>query len=131
MNRRELILIMGGVMTAARALRAQQKKMPVVGYLNGSTLEANAVLLAAFRQGLSETGWVEGQNLKVEYRWARGNYALLPTLAGELVARSVDVLVASTQSGLPMRSISPKICFLSAMPSKTASITMSTSPNPS
>jgi putative ABC transport system substrate-binding protein len=78
----------------ARTLRAQQKAMPVIGYLNGSTPEANAVLLAAFRQGLSETGWVEGRNLKVEYRWAEFRYDRLQALAADLVARKVDVVAA-------------------------------------
>jgi putative ABC transport system substrate-binding protein len=78
----------------ARTLRAQQKAMPVIGYLNGSTPETNAVLLAAFRQGLSETGWVEGRNLKVEYRWAEFRYDRLQALAADLVARKVDVVAA-------------------------------------
>jgi putative tryptophan/tyrosine transport system substrate-binding protein len=81
MKRREFLLFLGGATTASRALRAQQKKMPVVGYLNGSTPEANAVQLAAFRQGLSQTGWVEAQNLKIEYRWAEFHYDRLPGLA--------------------------------------------------
>jgi putative ABC transport system substrate-binding protein len=94
MKRREFLLFLGGATTASRALRAQQKKMPVVGYLNGSTPEANAVMLAAFRQGLSETGWVEGQNLKIEYRWAGFHYDRLPGLAADLVGRGVDVIAA-------------------------------------
>ena len=94
MRRREFLLFLGGATTASRALRAQQKKMPVVGYLNGSTPEANAVMLAAFRQGLSETGWVEGQNLKIEYRWAGFHYDRLPGLAADLVDRGVDVIAA-------------------------------------
>jgi putative tryptophan/tyrosine transport system substrate-binding protein len=94
MNRRELMLLLVGAMTAPRALRAQQKAMPVIGYLNGTTPEANAVQLAAFRQGLSETGWVEGQNLKIEYRWAEFHYERLPGLAADLVTRKVDVIAA-------------------------------------
>jgi putative tryptophan/tyrosine transport system substrate-binding protein len=95
MKRRELILLLlAGVLTAPRALRAQQKAMPVIGYLNGTTPEANAWLLAAFRQGLSETGWVEGQNLKIEYGWAEFHYDRLPGLAADLVGHKVDVLAA-------------------------------------
>jgi putative ABC transport system substrate-binding protein len=94
MRRRELLLLLGGMMPAARALRAQQKAMPVIGYLNGTSPEANAPWLAAFRQGLSETGWVEGQNLAIEYRWAEFHYDRMPALAAELVARKVDVLAA-------------------------------------
>ncbi len=94
MRRRELLLLLGGALAMPRILRAQQKKMPVVGYLNGSTPEANAVMLAAFRRGLSETGWVEGQNLKIEYRWAGFHYDRLPGLAADLVGRGVDVIAA-------------------------------------
>src|SRR5262249_1650369 len=81
-------------MAAARSLGAQQKTMPVVGYFNGTTPEANAPHLAAFRQGLSETGWVEGQNLKIEYRWAEFHYDRLPRLAADLVSHKVDVIAA-------------------------------------
>jgi putative ABC transport system substrate-binding protein len=94
MKRREFMLLLGGAMTAARGVRAQQKAMPVIGYLNGTTPEANAWLLDAFRQGLSETGWVEGQNLKIEYRWADFRYDRLPALAADLVGHKVDVIAA-------------------------------------
>jgi putative ABC transport system substrate-binding protein len=93
-NRRELLVLLGGAMTAPHALRAQQKAMPVIGYLNGTTPEANAPQLAAFRQGLSETGWVEGQNLKIEYRWAEFHYDRLPGLAADLVSHKVNVIAA-------------------------------------
>jgi putative ABC transport system substrate-binding protein len=93
-NRRELILLLAGTMTPVHAVRAQQKTMPVIGYLNGTTPEANASQLAAFRQGLSETGWVEGQNLKIEYRWAEFHYDRLPGLASDLVSHKVDVIAA-------------------------------------
>jgi putative ABC transport system substrate-binding protein len=94
MRRRELMLLLGGAITAAPVLRAQQRSMPVIGYLNATSPEANAPLLAAFRQGLSEIGWVEGQNLEIEYRWAEFHYDRLPTLAADLVSRKVDVLAA-------------------------------------
>jgi putative ABC transport system substrate-binding protein len=94
MKRREFLLFLGGATTAPRAVRAQQKAMPVVGYLNGSTPEANAVQLAAFRQGLTETGWVEGQNLKIEYGWAGFHYDRSSGLAADLVAHKVDVIAA-------------------------------------
>jgi putative tryptophan/tyrosine transport system substrate-binding protein len=99
MRRRELLLILGGVMTAARALHAQQKAMPVIGYLSSTSLGAQAPWVAAFRQGLSETGYVEGQNVAIEYRWAEGRYDRLPELATELASRKVDVIV--TQGGIP------------------------------
>src|SRR5437868_6886430 len=94
MRRRELMLLLGGAITAAPALRAQQRPMPVIGYLNGTSPDANAPLLAAFRQGLSETGWVEGQNLEIEYGWAEFHYDRLPALAADLVSRKVDVIAA-------------------------------------
>jgi putative ABC transport system substrate-binding protein len=100
MNRRELLLLLAGAVTASRSLRAQQKLMPVIGYLNGTSLNANAHLLAEFRQGLGETGWVEGQNLAIEYRWAELSYDRLPALAADLVRRKVDV-IASTGGDAP------------------------------
>jgi putative tryptophan/tyrosine transport system substrate-binding protein len=99
MNRRELMLLLGGMMTAARALRAQQKAMPVIGFLGSTSPGPLETRLAAFHQGLSETGYVEGQNLAIEYRWAEGSYDRLPALAAEFVGRKVDVIV--TSSGLP------------------------------
>ena len=100
MRRRELMLLLGGAMTAARALRAQQKAVPVIDYLGNISLSGAAPYLAAFQQGLSETGYVEGQNLVIEYRWAEGSYDRLPTLAADLVARKVDVIVASATPGI-------------------------------
>jgi putative ABC transport system substrate-binding protein len=110
MNRRELLLL-GGMMTAARAAQAQQKAMPVIGYLGGTSPGPMAPFTAAFRQGLSETGYVEGQNLAIEYRWAEGRYDQLPALAADFVDRKVDVIVAG--GGMP-----------SALAAKTATSTI-------
>jgi putative tryptophan/tyrosine transport system substrate-binding protein len=93
MNRRELMLLVGGAMTAARALRAQQKATPVIGYLASGSPGPNSPFVAAFRQGLSETGYVEGENVAIEYRRAEGSYDRLPALASDLVGRKVDVIV--------------------------------------
>jgi putative ABC transport system substrate-binding protein len=90
-----MFLLGGGAMIAARALRAQQKAMPVIGYLDSGLPGAFAPLAAAFHQGLSETGYVEGQNVAIEYRWAADPYDRLPALAAELVARKIDVIVAA------------------------------------
>ena len=78
MNRRELMLLLGAAMTAAPALRAQQKAMPVIGYLSAGSPDPSAQSLTAFRQGLGETGYVEGQNVAIEYRWAEGRYVGCP-----------------------------------------------------
>jgi putative tryptophan/tyrosine transport system substrate-binding protein len=92
MRRRELMLLLGGAMMSARALGAQQKAMPVIGFLSSSASGPTAPFMAAFRQGLSETGYVEGQNLAIEYRWAESRYDRLPALAEDLVRRNVDVI---------------------------------------
>jgi putative tryptophan/tyrosine transport system substrate-binding protein len=94
MNRRELMLLVAGVMMPARALRAQQKTMPVIGYLHYGSPGSFAPFIAAFHQGLSEAGYVEEQNVAIEYRWAEGRYDRLPALAADLVGRKVDVIAA-------------------------------------
>jgi len=95
MNRRELLVLLGAAMTAARAPHAQQKAMPVIGFLSSEWPGALGPRLAALRQGLSETGYVEGQNVAIEYRWADGRFDRLPALAADLVDRKVDVIVTS------------------------------------
>jgi putative ABC transport system substrate-binding protein len=95
-NRRELILLLGAAMTAAgRSLRAQQKTMPVIGFLSAISPGPAGPFAAGVRQGLSEAGWIEGQNVAIEYRWAEGRYDRLPALAADLVSRKVEVLLAS------------------------------------
>src|ERR1700758_890972 len=96
-GRRELILVLGSAMTAAGALRAQKKAMPVIGFLGIGSPGPVAPSVAAFRQGLSETGYVEGRNVAIESRGAKGSSALLPALAADLVGGRVDVIV--TQGG--------------------------------
>ena len=110
MNRRKLMLVLGGVIATARGLRAQQKAMPVVGFLSGTSPGPNAARVAAFHQGLGETGYVDGQNLAIEYRWAEGRYDRLPGLAGDLVDRKVDVIVArgGTISALAAKTATSK-----------------------
>jgi putative ABC transport system substrate-binding protein len=95
MDRRKVIALLGGAMTAAPALRAEQKSMPVIGFLSGATSDGYVPFVAAFRRGLSEAGWVDGHNVMIEYRWAEGHYERLPALADELIARKVDVIATS------------------------------------
>ncbi len=95
MTRRELMLLLAGTVIAPRPLRAQQKRMPVIGYLASATPEVNVRLLPAFLGGLSETGWIDGQNVAIEYRWAEDRYDRLPGLATELVGRDVEVIVST------------------------------------
>jgi putative ABC transport system substrate-binding protein len=100
MRRRELILLLGGALMAARALRAQQKAMPVIGFLSPFSAPGGpSPSMAAFHQGLGETGYVEGQNVAIEYRWAEGRYDQLPALAADLVGHKVDAIV--TTGGTP------------------------------
>ena len=94
MKRRDFVLLLSAAMTAARRLGAQQKAMPVIGFLGSGATGPFAPAVAGFRQGLSETGWVEGQNVTIEYRWAEGRYDRVPALAADLVARKVDVIAA-------------------------------------
>src|SRR6516164_1355105 len=96
MRRRELLLLVGAAMTTARSVGAQQNGMPVIGFLGGaSSGPAGAGALAAFRDGLGETGYVEGRNVAIEYRWAEGRFDRLPELAADLVGRKVDVIATS------------------------------------
>jgi putative ABC transport system substrate-binding protein len=104
MRRRDFLILTAGVAGGRPTLsRAQQKAMPVIGYLSaGSAPSSPDPFWAAFQQGLSETGWVEGKNLAMEYRWAQGHYDRLPALAADLVGRQVDVVV--TPGTVPTRA---------------------------
>ena len=94
MNRRDF-LILGSIAVAwPHALRAQQKAMPVVGWLHFGSAGPFAYQVVAFRQGLAEYGYAEGQNVEIEYRWADGDNDRLPALAADLVARKVNVIYA-------------------------------------
>ena len=92
MKRREFIAGLGGVAAWPLAASAQQQALPVVGYIDLSNADAQARNVAAFRKGLSETGYVEGQNVSVEYHWLDGQFDRLPALLAELVRRRVAVI---------------------------------------
>jgi putative tryptophan/tyrosine transport system substrate-binding protein len=102
MRRREFLFGMGltgAALTRPLVARAQQPQIPVIGFLGTSTPDLYAIRLSVFREGLKEAGYVEGQNVAIEYRWAQDDVGRLPVLAAELVQRRVNVIVAG--SGTP------------------------------
>ena len=96
MNRREMIARLGSAAMLPVAARAQQPTMPVIGFLSTESLEISRDQVTAFRQGLSEAGYVEGQNVTIEYRWAEGQAERLPILVADLVRRRVAVIATLT-----------------------------------
>ncbi len=95
-----MLMLSGATVAGPFGARAQQKAMPVIGFLANGAPGPNATFAAAFRQGLSDTGYVDGQNVAIEYRWSEGHYDRLPALAADLVDHKVYVIAAAGNSGI-------------------------------
>jgi putative ABC transport system substrate-binding protein len=113
MRRREFIVGLGSAATWPLAVRAQQPTLPVIGFVNSGSADASAGYVAAFHKGLGETGYVEGQNVTVDYHWLEAQYDRLPALMGDLVRRRVAVIATpgATAAAIAAKAATSTIPF--------------------